>query len=163
MVAFDLDPTSNEQDFACLSPQEIIHQQSKEIQSVADLFSISSSLAGLLLRHFQWKKEKLIAKFFENPEQVYKEAGITESSSTSTSKAIELSGLEMCSICGEDMPAESCTALGCAHRFCNDCWKTYLTTKIKEGETKLNCPHIKCNLIADETTIKKLVKNAESN
>ena len=77
--------------------------------------------------------------------------------STTTSKAIELSGEDMCSICGDDMPAEFCTALSCAHRFCNDCWKNYLTTKIREGETKLNCPQHKCNLTVEELTVKKLV------
>jgi hypothetical protein len=52
------------------------------------------------------------------------------------SAPIELHGEQMCSICADEMPAEECTALGCGHAFCNDCWDTYLTTKIQEGMLK---------------------------
>jgi len=74
------------------------------------------------------------------------------------SPCAKLAGEEMCSICGEEVPAEKCTALSCLHRFCNECWNGYLMIKINEGVViRIKCPDIKCNLAVDENTVKKLV------
>lgn len=157
-------PPKDYGDFSCLSPDQIIKEQEKEIKVVSDLLVIPASDASTLLRHFQWKKEKLLARYLENPDQVRKEAGLNLDSTKPTegapivSSAVRLIGEEMCSICSEDVPGEECTALACLHRFCNQCWTTYLTMKITEGEAaRIKCPHMKCNLIVDEETIKKLV------
>jgi len=47
--------------------------------------------------------------------------------------------------------------LSCNHIFCNDCWVSYLTTKVSEGEPQIHCPHLKCNIHVDDVFIKKLV------
>jgi len=55
----------------------------------------------------------------------------------------------------EDVPF---TTLTCGHFFCNDCWKEYLSIKIKEGKADtITCPAYKCGLNVDETTVKLLV------
>lgn len=73
------------------------------------------------------------------------------------SAPIQLVGMQTCSICADEMPAEECTALACGHPFCNDCWDTYLTMKITEGETKIRCPQQKCTVLVGERVIPKLV------
>lgn len=52
-------------------------------------------------------------------------------------------------------------ALACAHRFCVDCYRTYLEQKIKfEGESRrIQCMEEKCNLIVDEKTVGLVVNN----
>eukprot|EP01114_Cavostelium_apophysatum_P022118 TRINITY_DN789_c0_g1_i3.p1 TRINITY_DN789_c0_g1~~TRINITY_DN789_c0_g1_i3.p1 ORF type:complete len:582 (-),score=159.50 TRINITY_DN789_c0_g1_i3:140-1885(-) len=150
-----------EGDFSCLSPEDIISRQHREIRSVADLCNVSHSVAGSLLRHFQWKKERLIAAYFENSEKVKKEAGIQQNgkedhASIEVSRSIQLSGEEMCSICADEVPADQCTALTCQHRFCNDCWRNYLNIKIREGDVKIKCPQTKCNMSVDDATVKAL-------
>ena len=173
-VGFEIESSTTEQQnnkFACLSPQEIVSQQEKEIKSVSDLFSISPSIAATLLRHFQWKKEKLIAKFLDNPDQIYKEAGITfDSSNVATTTNNDNNNNynnnnnnkdenEMCSICGDEMTKMSSSSMICGHLFCNDCLGQYITMKIKEGITNITCPFIKCNVIMDDLFCKKLVDN----
>jgi len=160
-VAFEFEGRKYENEFSCLSPEEIISAQEAEIKSIADLFNITRHVAGLLLRHYSWKKERLIARMCENPELVLKEAGVTSDGNADAitiSKAVISTGEDGCSICGDDTPAERCTALTCGHRFCNDCWRNYMTLKIKEGEVvKLKCMHVKCNLVIDEATVRKIV------
>jgi len=36
-----------------------------------------------------------------------------------------------CSVCWDDVPMDQTFALGCGHRFCNNCWKNYLEDRIK--------------------------------
>lgn len=53
----------------------------------------------------------------------------------------------------------STAALACMHRFCVDCYKTYLEQKIKfEGESRrIQCMEEKCNIIMDEKTLSLVV------
>eukprot|EP01117_Protostelium_nocturnum_P019066 TRINITY_DN814_c0_g1_i1.p1 TRINITY_DN814_c0_g1~~TRINITY_DN814_c0_g1_i1.p1 ORF type:complete len:619 (-),score=209.61 TRINITY_DN814_c0_g1_i1:131-1897(-) len=147
-------------DFACLSPEEIIEQQQKEISFISELFSLPSFTAAALLRHFAWKREVLIARFLESPEKTKEAAGVSQSDTyvDDSFVAVPLQGIEECFICGDEYPPEECFALGCGHRFCNDCWKQYLTMKINEGEaSKIRCPYRGCNVIIDEMGVKKIV------
>jgi len=150
--------------FSCLSPGEIVAYQEKEIKEIADLFSITTAVSATLLRHYQWKKEKLLQKYFENPQAVCKEAGVPYvAAPTSPRRALERSGngSAMCSICGDDeLTPLTSSCLSCNHTFCNDCWVSYLSTKVSEGEPQIHCPHLKCNIHVDDVFIKKLVPSA---
>jgi hypothetical protein len=52
-----------DEDFACLSPEQIIHEQNRQIKEVAEILNISEATAGHYLRHYRWKKEVLLTKF----------------------------------------------------------------------------------------------------
>jgi hypothetical protein len=44
------------------------------------------------------------------------------------------------SSCYDDCPMKESYAAACGHRFCNGCWSTYITMKIKEGQSRrINC------------------------
>jgi ariadne-1 len=149
--------------FSCLSPGEIVAYQEKEIKEIADVFSISTSMSATLLRHFQWKKEKLLQKYLENPQQVCKDAGVPYIATATSPRGLGKSNNfnSMCSICGEDdLTPLTSSYLSCNHIFCNDCWGNYLTTKISEGEPQVHCPHLKCNIHVDDVFIKRLVSPA---
>jgi len=159
--------------FSCLSPDEIVAYQEKEIKEIADLLSISPSISATLLRHFQWKREKLLMKYFENPSRVCQDAGVPYTpahtlghAASSSSAPLKLSKnnnsvhmpANMCSICADDeLTSQSSSSLSCGHVFCNVCWVSYLTTKITEGQPQMRCPQVKCNLHVDDIFIKKLV------
>lgn len=150
----------DDEEFACMTPEEIRRKQANEVSNVAELLSVSFHEAAALLCHFRWKKEALLARYFENPDKLRKEVGLASLAEEKqvVSKAIELSGEIECSICADEVPASQCTALSCDHRFCNKCWQQYLTLKITEGEvTRIKCPQVKCNLIVQESVIKMLV------
>lgn len=51
--------------------------------------------------------------------------------------------------------------LGCGHRYCESCWRQYLTLKIAdEGAAEsIQCPTGKCGIIVDDDFIMKLVSD----
>jgi ariadne-1 len=162
---------SNKNEFAVLSPSQIVAEQEEEIKSIGDLLSIDASTAGTLLRHFNWNKEKLLARYFENSQSVCEEAGVGvgtnadagaaggTAGSAASAKVVALEGEAICSISDEPTEAEDSTALSCHHRFCNSCWREYLTVKINEGQsTSLHCLQFKCNLRVDESIVKRIVE-----
>jgi len=61
------DDGGDSDDFDCLSPDEILSEQQSRIRSVAELLNVNESMAAHLLRHFRWKQEQLLTRYFENP------------------------------------------------------------------------------------------------
>jgi len=148
-------------DFSCLSPEEIIQAQKKAISEVSELLHITASNASNLIRHYQWKTEKLLAAYFDNPDKVIKEAGIigaTGHTHNDEGHRAQLSGVGECLICCDDVDATESCALTCEHRFCHSCWSSYLSLKIKEGEVlRINCPSTNCRITVPDDVIKELV------
>jgi len=64
-----------------------------------------------------------------------------------------------CEICCDDTPGMQTFAMKCGHRFCVDCYRQYLTQKIKdEGEAaRIKCPGHDCNRIVDSKSLDVLV------
>ncbi|GAM24555.1 hypothetical protein SAMD00019534_077300 [Acytostelium subglobosum LB1] len=75
-VENELEAESQQLTFRCLSPNELVQHQQKEIKDVADLLQLSPSSALALLKHFNWKREKMLTRYFESPKDVCKEVGI---------------------------------------------------------------------------------------
>lgn len=171
--------------FACLSPADIVKEQTRMIKEVAELLVVTDTVAGNLLRHFKWREERLLAAYFENPKAVLREIGQTvpkrsksktsrkhththhtsnggSSSAASTAGlTAKLEGSVECLICADDLDASECTALTCDHAFCNSCWADYLTMKITEGAVeKLTCPGLNCKNIVPDQVVATLVTGA---
>jgi ariadne-1 len=131
-----------------------------------------------LLRHFGWNKEKLIEKYMDMPEKVNLDAGVQEDPSRPKLMALQDYTCDICFRSTSDMvtPAASSSkgkgrgaaksqpmtpptiqtlALACGHRFCTECYNSYLDQKIKlEGESRrIQCMEEKCNLVMDEKTV----------
>eukprot|EP01128_Nolandella_sp_AFSM9_P006704 TRINITY_DN350_c0_g4_i1.p1 TRINITY_DN350_c0_g4~~TRINITY_DN350_c0_g4_i1.p1 ORF type:complete len:601 (-),score=133.46 TRINITY_DN350_c0_g4_i1:125-1927(-) len=153
-------------DFACLSPEEIVREQNVQIMRIGDLLHIPESNASNLLRSYQWKTEKLLSHYFDNPHKVLIAAGLdpssitTKDSNSSVSACQTLTGIEECLICCEYVgPSEAC-ALSCGHRFCNDCWDTYLTMKITAADVlRIDCPGHQCSVTTPDEVIHDLVSD----
>eukprot|EP01125_Pyxidicula_operculata_P001097 TRINITY_DN109_c0_g1_i1.p1 TRINITY_DN109_c0_g1~~TRINITY_DN109_c0_g1_i1.p1 ORF type:complete len:655 (+),score=184.46 TRINITY_DN109_c0_g1_i1:54-2018(+) len=148
---------TNVVDFSCLSPEEIIAVQKKQIQQIADLLVITASNASNLLRHYHWRTEVLLTRYFDNPKAVIKEAGLMNTNPDGDVEA-KLVGEGECLVCNDIVSANDSCALMCEHRFCKDCWTSYLTMKITEGEvTRINCPALNCTCTVQDEVVKKLV------
>lgn len=54
-------------------------------------------------------------------------------------------------------------AADCGHKFCKDCWKQYLTFKIRdEGVAEaISCPESDCEIIVDDVAVLKLVEDKD--
>jgi ariadne-1 len=183
---FGLEGNDDVADFECLSPADIVKEQTRMIKEVAELLVVADTVAGNLLRHFKWRQERLLAAYFENPKAVLREIGqtvpkkkkqaskkthelkVSSSSANGASNASsatlnlvthKLSGDVECLICADDLEADECTALTCEHAFCNSCWADYLTMKITEGSVeKLTCPGLNCKLIVPDQVVGTLVE-----
>ncbi|KAG8877641.1 hypothetical protein FRB97_003233 [Tulasnella sp. 331] len=66
----------------------------------------------------------------------------------------------MCPICCcEAVPPTGVMFLGCEHKFCTNCWSTYLTGKIREeGEHSIRCMEGGCNQVVPDTVILGTIK-----
>ena len=55
------------------------------------------------------------------------------------------------------------TGLECGHNYCISCWTEYLSTKIMdEGASQMiECPGSSCDILVDDQTVMKLVKEAK--
>jgi ariadne-1 len=138
------------------SIQAIVARQNKEIQDVSIMVSCRPQHAATLLRFFKWNKEKLTDCYFTDPEKVLNEAGIIIDAEKQP-KFTPAPPNWSCEVCagGED---EETLAMNCGHRFCRDCYTTYLTGKIKEGESRrIMCMASDCSLIVDEDSVKMTV------
>lgn len=63
----------------------------------------------------------------------------------------------MCMICCDTPPIEEAFELRCAHKFCSNCWKEYVVTKVKqEGQCFFKCMQDGCAVTVDETSIRQL-------
>ncbi|EJD02922.1 uncharacterized protein FOMMEDRAFT_20123 [Fomitiporia mediterranea MF3/22] len=59
----------------------------------------------------------------------------------------------VCQICFDDEQTEM-SCLSCGHKFCNDCWGSFLRSKIREeGEMNVRCMASDCSLIAPDSFI----------
>jgi len=143
--------------FACLTPEELVQIRKKQIQETAEILLISASNASNLLYHYQWNTEILHQRYWTSPEEGMKEAGLVSDSPDADDEAMLLGSGE-CLVCCETVEGDDCCALKCHHRFCLDCWSSYLTVKIKEGEvTRINCPALNCKYTVPDPVVQKLV------
>jgi len=146
--------------FEVLEKSEMISQQSSLVKETVEVLGLpNAATAVLLLRHVKWNKEKLIEKFMENPDRLCAEAGIPDMKLDRP--ASEAGGKPvLCLICTEKFPPNETYSLSCGHRYCNDCWKSFLELKVMEGPAVLLacCPAPKCKVRVHEDAVHKLVK-----
>jgi len=136
------------------------------VRQVGDLLSCESEQAAILLRQFRWDQERLTTEFLEDPDKVLRRAGFHEGNAetlhvgdgsvTVGGKSKRASSLPeiQCLICYEQTKTYS--ALGCGHGFCNECYSTFLSHKIKdEGHECIfaTCPQDKCPVLVSDRLV----------
>ncbi|KAI0338229.1 hypothetical protein BDW22DRAFT_1363103 [Trametopsis cervina] len=60
-----------------LSQAQIKDLMKVEVDYISGLCGVNADIAGVLLRHFDWNREKLVDKYMDNPDAVNNAAGIT--------------------------------------------------------------------------------------
>lgn len=59
----------------------------------------------------------------------------------------------VCQICFDDTQTQT-LSLSCEHKFCSDCWASFIRSKIREeGESSIGCMAPDCTLIAPDSFI----------
>eukprot|EP00008_Paramoeba_atlantica_P011847 CAMPEP_0201490596 /NCGR_PEP_ID=MMETSP0151_2-20130828/26648_1 /ASSEMBLY_ACC=CAM_ASM_000257 /TAXON_ID=200890 /ORGANISM="Paramoeba atlantica, Strain 621/1 / CCAP 1560/9" /LENGTH=488 /DNA_ID=CAMNT_0047876599 /DNA_START=375 /DNA_END=1838 /DNA_ORIENTATION=+ len=147
--------------FVCLKEQDIVTEQNREIQHISELLSLSQPQCSGLLRYFKWNKDKLLTRYFEDPDGVLELAGVkVKTGGSGDSQGVQIITVDnRCSICDEEGgDAVELFAIECKHYFCFLCWNQYLTMQIREGQSGLiPCPSYDCGLLVEEQFVKKMV------
>src|SRR5205085_2558855 len=73
-------PKPKKKEFETLNPEELVNKQQKEVLDTSEVLGIPVSMSGVLLRTYNWNKERLFSEFFEDRDKVCKKAKIDVSS-----------------------------------------------------------------------------------
>ncbi|CAL2036080.1 unnamed protein product [Caenorhabditis brenneri] len=159
MEADDFTETTQEDEF--LDEEDLEEDMKQSIESVHSVLQVSNGMCRLLLQKYKWSKDALLDRFYENPDPVsfLIDAHILPSQSVTNGSGDTAPPTE-CQICCMD--GEELSGLACNHLACNDCWKCYLQSKIKEGQSEIQCMASDCKLLLEDETVLKYIKDAES-
>ncbi|CAG0924221.1 unnamed protein product, partial [Notodromas monacha] len=140
----------------------------------------ADAVTRLLLLHHGWDKESLLEKYYEGPEnavQMMIDAGIdktvaekegenssapgspTKRRSSAKSKSSLPTTFE-CGICMEPAkPTWRGEDAGCGHRFCRDCYRDYISSRILSGTMNewATCPQSDCEQLVSHEQIESLL------
>lgn len=168
---------SEEYEYEVLETDDVVEHMRECIRDVNTVVQIPDTMTRILLNHFKWDKEKLMEQYFgdQDQEKFFREAhvinpfnqppppsgsaGSSSSGSAPTRPKSKRGVNEECEICFTQHSASLMTGLACGHRFCEACWRVYLTTKIMEegqGQT-IACAAHACDILVDDETVIRLI------
>lgn len=143
----------------------------------------------ILLGHTKWDKDELLSKLTdENRSEFFARANVTDPFEDQTLPANTSEQNVTCGICFMDFQQkvtfngifheffilivvdnlhtkthsmQDATGLGCGHKYCEECWRQYLTIKITdEGAAEsIQCPTGKCGIIVDDDFILRIISD----
>lgn len=148
-------PHTKHQSYEVIQAKSIMDRTKALVKEVVDTLALpSETLAALLLRRFEWNKQKLIDEWLEDPDRVLKKLGMTNLNLENKAKT---NAKFKCPVCDELYPAKETFALGCGHRYCADCWQGFLTVQIRSGPTctTSHCPAPKCPVLVHEEAFRQ--------
>jgi len=134
------------------SLEQLQREQEKRVEETVDCTGIAPDDAFLLLRRHGWDTQAFEETFFENPEAIRREAGVSDPD--------ELGGKReegLCAICFCDpgIPLMPCERRRVADArsskphpsYCRDCWEQYLDHAVRDGKSclDLRCPTPGCS------------------
>lgn len=163
-----MDGTDSEEfPYDVLALEQVVTLMVDIIKEVRNVVEIPATTIRILLNHFKWDKEKLIETYYESdPDQIFADAHlispsrkIGNSKRETKPKYLVENGEFVCEICYASVPEQLMSGLECGHKFCLNCWTSYLTTKIMDegmGQT-ISCAAHNCDILVDDVTVMKLV------
>jgi len=165
------DKREEEYQYEVLTTEQIVEFMVKELKEVQNVIQIPTTTVRILLNHFKWDKEKLYEKYYteSRQEKIFEEAQLlspfkVKEIAAKVKSASSKSPVAVfdCDICLLSLPKSSMTGLECGHLYCTTCWTEYLTVKIMdEGASQsIQCPTGDCQVLVDDATVLRLVKDA---
>jgi ariadne-1 len=108
-----------------------------------------------MLRKYRWTKQRLFDDWCKDHAKVLHECGLKK-----RVKAPMLVGEFECILCSSTVPMAETFALGCGHRFCLDCWRSWASAEMDKGPQAIytTCPnHPKCQEIIPDNKFLELL------
>jgi len=143
-----------------LNGEALAKEQEEQIGSVAALLELPRTVASILLRRYKWDTERLNESYFDAPQRVLEQAGVSsvKRQRSGGSDAEPSATVGACAVCMEDMTRDESTAFSCGHRFCNDCWTGHMCVQINDGNAQaIRCMAEGCTVLAEPALVQALV------
>eukprot|EP01120_Amphizonella_sp_Union-15-10_P002490 TRINITY_DN1273_c0_g1_i4.p1 TRINITY_DN1273_c0_g1~~TRINITY_DN1273_c0_g1_i4.p1 ORF type:complete len:614 (+),score=95.91 TRINITY_DN1273_c0_g1_i4:141-1982(+) len=142
-----------------INESQVVEEIQKEINKIADICEVNFTAAGALLKHTRWDSQKLLEKYFDDPDKFLTAVGVKRLGKSST--IVKNCAGMSCLVCMSDLEKGKARALSCGHIFCNDCWKNYLEVQIKDGNSfNITCMGTQCPSLVDSDTVHLLVSSS---
>ncbi|PAV90167.1 hypothetical protein WR25_02617 [Diploscapter pachys] len=140
---------SQEIESKTMTVEELAVEIRDTINDVANIVDISPGMCRILLHKFQWQKDPLLGRYYEadNADAFLRQAQVLPK------VAIERpnSNIGDCDVCCDT--TQLC-GLACNHLACDTCWKSYLETKITNGNTsEIQCIASNCQLLIEDEKV----------
>ncbi|CDK27721.1 unnamed protein product [Kuraishia capsulata CBS 1993] len=151
--------------YQALSYDDVDALLTEKIKSVNGILQVGDDESMVLLQKFNWKVERLLEKFLDNPIRTYDSVGLNYNAvRVQPEKLIVVDPHFFCPICcsegSEENPLTTFHSGGCDHRYCVNCYATFLKEK-----TTLTCMDTECHSVILPSELKSLsdcILNAES-
>ncbi|PIA53345.1 hypothetical protein AQUCO_00900133v1 [Aquilegia coerulea] len=149
--------------YTILSENDIQRRQEEVIYEASSVLSISRASACILLRHYSWNDTEAHDSWFADEEKVRTTIGLLKKPLVLSDQLDNKKSKITCGICFEDYYCDRMYGTSCGHLFCRSCWKTYISTSIKDGPGCLNlrCPELKCGAIVGDRMVDTLAPHQE--
>ncbi|KAK9459968.1 uncharacterized protein V1516DRAFT_472680 [Lipomyces oligophaga] len=147
--------------YEVLSTDDIKAREEALVAQTCNILGLTHDQALSLLLYFRWNNDRLLEQYTEDPSRILEKVGVLLDESGTDIRNYKLIAVDgfTCDICCEDNEGLFTFALECGHRFCQDCYKQYITQKImEEGESRnIQCPDGTCSIVVNNEVIKLLV------
>lgn len=151
--------------FEVFDIEQVKELQRSSISNVSTKLGITSSAAGVLLKHCRWKEDDLFANYEKNSAELCAAANIT-CSLYSVMKPSDAPSRQMtCEVCFGDVLESGTFSLNCGHRLCLPCWQEFLGCEIETGAVSggtcltTSCPGFKCNEVVGAEVFEMLLSH----
>ncbi|TVU10440.1 hypothetical protein EJB05_43969, partial [Eragrostis curvula] len=128
---------------------DVRRRQADALAKTSELLSVPPGFAAVLLRHFQWDAERLQDGWFSDNRRVRDAVGLLPpASGGGVPVAFKFNDRRrVCGICFESFRRGRMRSVGCAHYYCDACWRGYLRAAVEKGPARclsLRCPDPPC-------------------
>ncbi|KAJ2161345.1 hypothetical protein GGF46_001523 [Coemansia sp. RSA 552] len=149
-----------EVDFRVYDLAGLHDKQEAIVARLEPLLALPRETTTLLLRYNYWGEEKLLEAFLTDKDRALAAAGLSEAAPPPRLESGDASF--ECGICfcgGED---EGFLRLWCGHRFCDTCYRTYISGKVLEGESwRIRCAAPRCKALVGLEAARALLRGTQ--
>ncbi|KAJ2707328.1 hypothetical protein FB645_000839 [Coemansia sp. IMI 203386] len=149
-------------DFKVFNPDELQAKQEAIVARMEPVLATSRDATTLLLRSYLWKDEPLVEDYLTDPDRTLTKAGVAIDQARPSIRSGDATFV--CEICFCEGSDEEFFAPSCGHRYCTECYKTYLVGHVLEGASwRIKCPTPKCNMLVGEEGARLLLAGDSEN
>uniref|UniRef100_A0A7S1YGL0 RBR-type E3 ubiquitin transferase n=1 Tax=Grammatophora oceanica TaxID=210454 RepID=A0A7S1YGL0_9STRA len=143
---------------------ELVPVMKNRIRDATEVLEVPASAAAVLLREFNWSKERLLERFYEDPDKLQRKVGVyfrchpvVKKVPKRLTRANSKSVAASCEICYESDGIKM-LSMPCGHEFCTECWSDFVGNALEEGPScvRKTCPQAKCTEVVTEEEAGKL-------